>query len=114
MGIGWAEDTMMVASLEELSKEGGRLLPLVVTPAETEVDPEEKKLSVTGGETGLQPVEKGTLRNPSSSSLSEESLSGEADAGRRTKRFRVNAPITPPRRSMNQFSNLLRSNQILK
>ena len=72
---------MMVASLEELSREGGRLLPLVVAPAETEVDPEVKKLSVTRGETGLHPAEKGTSRNPSSSS-SEESLSGEADAGR--------------------------------
>ena len=64
MGTGWAEDTMMVASLEELSKEGGRLLPLVVAPAETEVDPEEKKLSVTGGETGLHPVEKGDVTKP--------------------------------------------------
>ena len=81
MGTGWAEDTMIVASLEELSKEGGRLPPLVVASAETEVDPEGKKLSVTGGETGLHPVEKGTSRNPSSSS-SEESLSEEADAGR--------------------------------
>ena len=103
----------MVASLEELSKEGGRVLPLAVAPAEVEVDPEEKKLLVTGGETGFQLVEKGISRNPSSSS-SEESLSGEAEAGNQTNLFRVKAPITPPRRSINQFSNLLRSNQILK
>ena len=60
---------MMVVSLEELSEEGGRVLPLAVAPAEVEVDPGEKKLSVTGGETGFQLVEKGMSRKPSSSCL---------------------------------------------
>ena len=114
MGTGCAAETMMVASLEELSKEGGRVLLSTTVLAEVVVDPEEKKLSVTGGETGSQFAEKGISRNPSLSSSSEESLSGEADAGNQTKRFHVNAPITPPRRSINQFSNLLKSNQILK
>ena len=85
MGTGCAAETMMVASLEELSKEGGRVLLSTTVLAEAVVDPEEKKLSVTGGETGFQLAEKGISRNPSSPLSSKESLSGEANAGNQTK-----------------------------
>ena len=115
IGTGFEAETMMVASLQELLVEGGLMVPPVaVLTGVTEADPEEKKLSVMGGEAGFQLAEYRTSRKPSLLSSSEESLSDEANAGKRTKRFRVNTPITPPHQSMNQFSNRLKSDQILR
>ena len=59
MRTGCAAETMMVASLEELFRERDWMLLLTTVLAEVVADPEEKKVSVTGGETGFQLAEKG-------------------------------------------------------
>ena len=114
MASGPEDPTMIVELLEELPLDGGLAVTTngPVDAALVDTDPWEALASLVGGVLTFQFGRFRCLRKLSSS-LSDELLSGDAEAGRRSKQLWVNILTKMPLRSMNQFSKRLKSNQII-